>query len=738
MPEVKSGTARNAIDNFILARLDREGLKQSPEADKRTLIRRVSFDLTGLPPTPAEVKAFLSDKSPDAYEKVVDRLLGSPHYGERMAMQWLDLARYADTHGYHIDSHRDMWPWRDWVIRAFNQNMPYDRFTIEQLAGDLLPDATRDQRVATGFNRNHMINFEGGAIPEEYQNEYVVDRVETTSVVWLGMTMGCARCHDHKYDPIRQKEFYQFYAFFNSVPEKGLDGMKGNAEPYLQLPTPEQEQRLEQINREIEAAECVLSDVEVEAAQTEWEKTLLSTVPEPPREGLQAHYEMDGNLSDSSGGYHHGLLVDGQPGFSAGPTDRAADFDGATYVRFTGGGPSDESGRFSLAFWFKPSGNQEKTILQKIDDDESRQGYEIYLDESEPIGNLQRGVHLYARLSHKWPENAIEIKTRRRLVMSGKEGFISAHQVALVYDGSGKAAGLQLYINGKREPVEIVKDSLSGTIQASAPLEIGNKTSGKPYRGQLDDLRIYSRVLTPEEIERIAVHHPARATSRTAKGTRTKPQQRMMRDYFLRYAAPERFVEAYADLNKWTASKEEMDAVIPTTMVMSRMEEPRETAVLGRGDYRNRGEVVTPGVPAALPPLPKDAPANRLTLAKWLVDPSHPLTARVAVNRYWQMYFGTGIVKTAEDFGSQGEGSVHPELLDWLAVEFMESGWDIKKMQRLIVTSATYRQASKVEPGLLEKDPENRLLARGPRFRLPAEVIRDSALMISGLLNSEI
>jgi hypothetical protein len=453
---------RNAIDHFILARLEKEGLKPSPEADRVRLIRRVTLDLTGLPPTPAEVDAFLADTSPNAYEKVVDRLLASPHFGERLAVDWLDAARYADTHGYHIDAGRDMTRWRDWVIDAFNKNLPFDRFTVEQIAGDLLPGATLEQKVASGFNRNHMINFEGGAIPEEYLNAYIVDRVNTTSTVWLGLTVACAQCHDHKYDPISQKEFYQLYAFFNNVPERGLDGSKGNAAPTIKMPTPEQERRLRELDEAIRQA------------------------------------------------------------------------------------------------------------------------------------------------------------------------------------GGDKA--------------------------------------------QLAKLR----------------------------------QQR-------------------AEVEKQT----------PTTMVMQELPRPRDTFMLVRGEYDKKGAKVSAGTPAALPPLPKGAPANRLGLARWLVDPGHPLTARVAVNRYWQMFFGTGLVKTAEDFGSQGEPASHPELLDWLAVEFMsptsaplgsgsQTRWDIKALLRLIVTSATYRQSSVVTPQLLARDAENRLLARGPRLRLQAEFIRDQALAVSGLLNREV
>ncbi len=496
-----SAWPRNDIDAFILARLQKEGLKPSPEADKITLIRRVTLDLTGLPPTPAEVDTFLKDDRSDAYERLVDRLLQSPRYGERIALEWLDAARYADTHGYHIDSGRDMTRWREWVIDAFNKNLPFDQFTIQQLAGDLLPNATLEQKIASGFNRNHMINFEGGAIPQEYHTAYIVDRVNTTATVWLGLTVGCAQCHDHKYDPITQKEFYQLYAFFHNVPENGLDGSKGNAAPLLKTATAEQQLRLDRLTASIKEAE----------------RHLVAALTVPPVRGL-------------------------------------------------------------------------------------------------------------------------------------------------------------------------------------------------------------------------------------AQST-----------------------QAHQQLTKLRKERDDLDKQIPSTMVMQEMPQPRETFLLIRGQYDKKGEKVTAGVPSFLPPLrpapspptplpqgergeekgvPRplgergrgegDGPLNRLDLARWLVDPEHPLTARVIVNRYWQMYFGTGLVKTAEDFGIQGDPPSHPELLDWLATEFIRTGWDVRRMQRLIVTSATYRQASTATPELLAKDPENRLLARQSRLRLQAEFIRDQALAVSGLLNGEI
>ena len=727
-PVSNAGWARNDIDRFILARLDKEKLKPSPEADHATLLRRVSFDLTGLPPTPAEVAAFETDRSADAYEKQVDRLLKSPHYGERMAMQWLDLARYADTHGYHIDSGRSMWRWRDWVINAFNNNKPYDQFTIEQLAGDLLPNATQDQKIATGFNRNHMINFEGGAIPEEYQNEYVIDRLETTSITWLGLTMGCARCHDHKFDPISQKDFYRFYAFFNSISEKGLDGQRGNAEPFLSLPSGEQKQRQDELTASIKAHEKTLADERVGPMELAWEAKRLAAIPEVSRQGLVAHYTLDGSLSDVSGNYRHARTLQGDLTFGASEVGRAAEFDGDTQVSFGDAGKFDSGPEFSLAAWMHIGGNKPMTLIEKISDAGTRQGMELFFDDFQLIDIQVFAPQLHVRFSNKWPDDALELRTKDYLDPR------VWHHVALTHD----VAGAHLFLDGKAADVEVVKSGLRGSWANAAPLEEGDKTIGKPFRGKLADFRIYSRVLSAREIAQLEHEEPLRGLLLALPDKRNKEQKAALRNFYLTYDAPEDDRRAYAELVKLRSSEKELVAAIPTTMVMAEMEKARETAILGRGDYRNRGEIVTPGVPGVLPPLPAGEASNRMALAKWLVNPNHPLTSRVAVNRYWQMYFGFGIVKTTQDFGAQGEEPVNPELLDWLATEFVRSGWDIRAMQRLMVTSAAYRQSSRVTPELLEKDPENRLLARGPRFRLPAEMVRDNALLVSGLYKDHV
>ncbi len=732
LPAVRDAAwVRNPIDQFILARLEREGLRPSPEADRVTLLRRVTLDLTGLPPTPAEIDAFLADSSPDAYEKRIDALLQSPHYGERMALSWLDASRYADSHGYHIDSHRDMWPWRDWVIGAFNRNLSFDQFTIEQVAGDLLPNPSREQMIASGFNRNHMINFEGGAIADEYQVEYVVDRVEATSSAFMGLTMGCARCHSHKFDPITHKEFYQFFAFFNSVPEQGLDGRTGNAVPVLPLPTVDQQANLDEMNGAIKARQAALADPTVAPLQREWERTVAEKGPSRDADGLTAHYELDGNFSDISGRYHHGRTIAGEPTFDPGQVGRAASFDGDTEVSFGDVGSFDRADPFSIAVWVKGRGNLPMSGFQKLDP-ERRRGYEWLFDDIALVGIQRWAARLTIRLASDGGENAIQVRTRERLRLG------DWYHVAATYDGSGKAAGLVLYLNGTPADVEVMRDSLAGPIQTDAPLRVGSRSIGKPFVGQIDDLRLYSRALRAPEVDDLATHYPVQVLLSGVMGKPSKEERDRIRDYFLTYAAPDALRTAYAELKALRLRREDFTGTIPTTMVMAEMKKPRDTFVLARGDYRNQTDKVEPGVPAILPKLPEGAPLNRLTLAQWLVDPGHPLTSRVAVNRFWQMYFGYGIVKTQEDFGVQGELPVHPELLDWLATEFVRNGWDIRAMQRLIVTSATYRQSSKVTAALLEKDPENRLLARGPRGRLPAELIRDTALAASGLLNEAV
>jgi hypothetical protein len=726
-PEVPAVTdqqwARNAIDRFVLARLESTGLKPSAEADKATLLRRVTFDLIGLPPTPAELKAFLADSSPDAYEKVVDRLLASPHYGERMAMQWLDFARYADTHGYHIDSGRSMWIWRDWVIKAFNDNMPYDQFTIEQIAGDLLPNATVSQQIATGFNRNHMINFEGGAIPEEYQNEYVVDRIEATSTTFLGITLGCARCHNHKYDPLTQKDFYSFGAFFNGVPETGLDGKTGNAVPFLQQPTPAQQQMKQTLLDAIK-----VRDQELDADQANWEQHQREMPVADVTSGLVHEFAFDDALTDSFNSGSSAKVLNGKLKYMDGRASRAADLNEEPHLSFGTAGAFKKATPFTVALWIHPNGPSGMEILQRYGKIfKTSPGYEIALDYKG-----KQGCRIIVRMRDGTPGPGIEVKSREGVPTEDWS------HVAVAYDGSGAARGIQVYIDGRSIPTEIINDKLQGDFAGEGELQIGNKEWGTAFKGAISDLRLYNRRLYPNEANQLGLLNPMHTVLQIARDKRSETQQKWLRSYFLTQAANPAEHQLSVDVKSLEAGVKQLDREIPSTMVMAEVAKPRDTYILLRGDYRNHGEKVQPNVPAVLPPLPSNAPRNRLTLAKWLVDAGNPLTARVAVNHFWQLYFGTGLVKTAEDFGSQGDPPSNPELLDWLATEFIAQKWNVKQMQRLIVTSATYRQSSVVTPEMLEKDPENRLLARGPRFRLPAEMIRDNALAISGLINTKI
>ena len=725
LPAVKNESwIRTPIDGFILARLEKEGLAPSPETDKATLLRRVTFDLTGLPPTLAELKSFLADTSANAYEKVVDRLLASPHYGERMSVPWLDLARYSDTHGYHIDSAREMWPWRDWVIQAFNHNMPYDQFTVEQIAGDLLPNATQAQQIATGFNRNHMINFEGGAIPEEYQNEYIVDRIEATSTTWLGITLGCARCHDHKYDPLTQKDFYSFGAFFNAVPEEGLDGYKGNAKPFLQLPSAEQAAMKEILSKAIKQ-----KDEELLQAQAAWERQQREMPVADVTAGLTAEYPFDDSLADRLHSDMSAKLLNGKLEYADALAARAASFDAEPQVSFGSTvGAFSTAKPFAIAFWVKADGPSGMAVFQRFAKSQKEgPSYEIALDYC-----AKNTCDVIVRLRDNGPESGIEVKSQKGATLEAWS------HLAITYDGSGKAKGLQLYVDGQPVPFDVIRERPLNAVFDKGELQTGNKEWGTPFKGQLSDLRFYDRRLYANEISELAVFGPLHKLLDVPAARRSEAQQKWLRDYFVSNVANPLEKQEKQDLATLRRGFDHLNREIPSTMVMSEMAKPRDTFVLKRGDYRLQADKVTPNTPIVLPALPAGAPRNRLTLAQWIVDPTNPLTARVAVNHFWQMYFGLGLVKTAEDFGSQGDPPSNQALLDWLATEFLQSKWDVKSMQRLIVTSAVYRQASKVTPELLERDPENRLLARGPRFRLPAEMIRDNALFVSGLINDKI
>ncbi len=722
---------RNAIDAFVLEHLEREGLAPSPEADRTALIRRVTLDLTGLPPTLPEIDAFVSDRSTNAYEKVVDRLLQSPRYGERMAVRWLDAARYADTNGYQTDAERYMWRWRDWVIEAFNRNMPFDRFTVEQIAGDLLPNSTLDQKIATGFNRNHRANGEGGIIAEEYAVEYVVDRVETTSTVFLGLTLGCARCHDHKYDPLAQKEFYQFFAYFNNIPERGKAFKYGNSPPMIPAPTREQRAELAALEGRISVAERIFSKLRPQAvkAQEQWERQAAQAqgADWSVTRGLVAHYALDGDLS---AGLHlpegsdapNAAWREGEPEFASGSIRKAASFDGKRFIDAGDIAPFEFDSEFSLSAWIYPTALDgpivTRTTQQTDAESNGYKGYGIYLE----------GGKVQANLVHRWLDDCLRVETERALELN------RWHHITMSYDGSRLAEGIRIYVDGKAEKIKFIVDEMNQTIRVKEPLRIGASGPDKRFQGYIDDVRVYNEPLTAEEAAVLATATSLNQIAGMRQAERSPAQARKLEWGFLSGHAPQEIRQAWRNLLVVREEREKLIESFPTMMVMEERPEPPKAHLLIRGAYDKPGEEVAPGVPGVLPDLPRGAPNNRLGLAKWLVDPANPLTARVTVNRLWQTFFGAGIVRTVEDFGSQGEWPTHPDLLDWLATQFVDSGWDVKKIIRTIVTSAAYRQSSKASEELLEKDPENRLLARGPRFRLPAEVVRDQALAISGLL----
>ncbi|HVE39135.1 MAG TPA: DUF1553 domain-containing protein, partial [Planctomycetota bacterium] len=628
-------------------------------------------------------------------------------------IRWLDAARYADTSGYQSDGPRDMWRWRDWVIAAFNANMPFDRFTVEQLAGDLLPGATLDQRVATGFNRNHRGNAEGGIVPEEYQVEYVVDRVDTTATVWLGLTAGCARCHDHKYDPITQEEFYRLFAYFNNIPEHGRAIKIGNSPPFVQAPTPAQIRERERLAAELAKARSRVEELRpaLARAQSEWENTLKPDAFQPwtVTDGLAARFDLDGDPGSAK-------VVGQAPEFVAGRIGGAASFDGRGHFEAPAVGKFGFFDKFSLAAWVRDGSG---TMLSRTDDVGREEGYQVHLEKGRVQVNLVK----------RWLDDAIRVETERAL----EPGW---HHVAVTYDGSRAAAGISVYVDGRPERLKVLLDFINQSFATEHPFRIG--AGRDPFRGALDDVRVYARALSAEEVAWLATTDPIEAIVARPAERRTPAQAGKLAAFFLERLAPEPIRRAHQDFVALTRTMLAFDESLPTVMVMEEMPTPRDTRVLIRGEYNRPGKAVAPGVPGALHPLVSGQAPNRLALARWLVDPANPLTARVVVNRWWQMYFGMGIVRTVEDFGVQGERPSHPELLDWLALEFVRSGWDVKGVLKTIVTSATYRQSSRLTPALLERDPDNRLLARGPRFRLPAEVVRDQALAVSGLLAEQV
>ncbi|HWE01538.1 MAG TPA: DUF1553 domain-containing protein [Tepidisphaeraceae bacterium] len=718
---------RGPIDAFILERLRKENLNPSPQEDKARLIRRVSLDLTGLPPTVAEVDEFLADTSDGAYEKVVDRLLASPHFGERFATPWLDLARFSDTGGYHNDSYRTTWMWRDWVVKSFNDNKPFDRFTVEQIAGDLLPKATVENKIASGFMRNVMTSDEGGIIPDEYLNLYIVDRVGTLGTTWLGMTVACARCHDHKYDPVTQRDFYSLYAFFHNITELGKDGVRDrNPAPRMVVASPEQQVKLAAFDERIKDSESTTLAIAkaLEAKQAEWEEALAAASDAGEPQGPWVKFALDADGAATSDG---GQVIEAQrmgKAVAAGAAKHAgfhADGDGWLDYGQQFGFDKDKAFSVCAQVSVGPAGG---SPFGKMDSSPNVRGWDIEFHGTRP------SVHLI----HKWPREAIHIQAEKELAPN------TPTRIAFSYDGSGKAAGLKLFVNGVEVKTKTLMDHLSGTMKTDAPFSIGRRGgAAAPFHGSVEDLRIYERALSGVELATLGGAKTL-AIVRIPAARRTAAQKQELSKFYRENVAAD-YASAQRKLDDLQKQKAAFEKDIPNTMVMEEMEKPRDTFIKIRGQYDHNGEQVFANTPRFLPPLPK-SPADgkrytRLDLANWLVSPDHPLVARVEINRLWATVFGTGIVKTVDDFGSQGEWPSHPELLDWLAADFM-SDWNIKRAVRQMVISSTYRQSSRVGKELLERDSANRLLARGPRNRLDAEFIRDNALAVGGLLNPEI
>ena len=724
----KKAWAKNPIDHFVLANLERNNLETSAEAGREILIRRVSLDLRGLPPSIKEIDTFLADKSPGAYEAMVDRMLASPHYGERMALAWMDAARYGDSSVFHADGPRDMWPWRDWVIRAYNSNKPFDKFSIEQLAGDLLPESTVEQKIATGFNRNNATTDEGGAIAEEFRVEYAVDRVMTTSLVWLGLSMQCAQCHDHKYEPISQEDYYRFFAYFNQASDPGMQSRGGNQAPVVGVPNFARAAMMKKEQAALKEAEAKLATraKAAEGAFKAWvskaEKETKAGPTEPA--GLDLHLSLDegqGNSASDSIDSGRKGAVKGSSHWVDGKFGKAFRLDGKNYIEFGDHANFDRTDAFSFGAWIRPEGNG--APLAKMNDGNKFRGWDLYLNG----GNV--GMHLISA----WPNDALKVMSNGK-VQNGKW-----NHVFVTHDGSGTAAGVKVYINGKSQGLKVEQNNLRSSTRSKASLKIGRRQPGSPYKGQIDDVRIYGRALSGAEVAALSGSDPLAPILAVPANARKPAQVEVLRKHFLSSIDKE-YMAIAKDAARLRAKLNEAAKPQGNVMVMADVGKPRKTYVLMRGNYASpvKEKPLEPGTPGVLPAQTKESPSNRLGLARWLFQPDHPLTSRVAVNRYWYMLFGRGIVKTVEEFGSQGDWPSNLQLLDWLAVDFRSNGWDVKRMIKQMLMSSTYRQTAKVSSELVKLDAENKLLARGPRFRLQAEFIRDTILAASGLLVRDI
>ena len=708
---------RNVIDEHVRSKHAEVGYSPTAEADPRSLVRRLSLDLIGLPPTVEEVERFLEDQSGDRYEQLVDRLLASPRFGERMAQFWLDLARYADSDGYHDDTNRSMWPWRDYVIRSFNQNKPFDEFTIEQLAGDLIPNATIEQQVATAFHRNAPTSSEDGANPYEYRARYAVDRVNTTSQVWLGLTVQCAECHDHKYDSITQREYYQLFAFFNQSPEEPL--FRGlHAPPSIMVPDEEQSTKLAELESQLKSLRRKQEQLELpDELAADWMKSVGREVAIPRRDvAVELFFADVTKPLANTGSRRRAAMFRSKPSgemptIATGLLDRAIRFehpgdavDLAQLVEFGPGLP------FTFEAWVK-SGSRGGPLLDKTDSDEKSRGIEIQL----------AAGRVTVRLVDAWPERAIEVAT------SSKQPTDQWTHVSVTWNGLPDANGIFVYVNGESQDLTLNVNGPVQRMRNRAPLLIGgNQVATTSFDGLIDEVRIYQwppRSLQLEQLpfQRLGSQHSDWLT-----------------EYFKDYRY-EPGIQLRKASDALESERDRLTQIVPRLRIMRETNQRRPTFVLKRGDFRSPGEQVTPQTPSMLPPLPnRNATPNRLDLARWLVEENAHHTAKVFVNRIWARFFGRGIVSTLDDFGIQGGEATHPELLNSLAERFVESGWDVKRLITQVVTSATYRQSTAATTDSWKRDPENKWLARGPRQRLSAEAIRDNSLRISGLLSDRI
>jgi hypothetical protein len=720
---------KNPIDAFILEKLRAVGLEPAPEADKASLARRASYDLTGLPPKPEQVEAFEKDASPDAWEKYIDSLLAAPQWGEHRGRYWLDAARYADTHGLHFDNYREMWPYRDWVIKAFNDNMPFDQFTLEQIAGDLLPNPTQNQIIATGFHRCNITTNEGGTIEEENLVGYARDRAETTSWVWLGLTSNCAVCHDHKFDPIPTKDFYKLTAYFRNTQQGGLDGNVKDSNPSIIVPLQEDANRYEMVGRELGEMQGMLKARKKEGRGDfdKWHAAAtlesMTKIVVPQNQVLHVPLnEGKGNqivVNDSLGEHRITAPVkwDGK-----GNSGGAYTIVKGESVPFPTAGDFEKDQPFTVSLWVKSDANRNGALVGKMETGaDGFTGWDVWL-----TGGDQISMHLI----DTWPSAAIKVTTGK--VLSRNKW----HHVVVTYDGSSKAQGIQISVDGASQPLNMDSQTeLKGTVRNAVPFRIGGREGGESAeKASVQDVRVFKGVISNEDKAMVRLAPDVLEVMNKAQAERTPEQLNKLQEFYYTNIDPIS-KDSAAKLIALQAEQKAIEARGAYTHVQRERTDRKPVAhVLTRGNYDQKAEEVTPGPFTALHSMAESTPTNRLGLAQWLLNPENPLTTRVTVNRFWQEVFGVGIVKTAEDFGIVGDAPSHPELLDWLAVEFTEQKWDIKKFFKLMLTSQAYRQAVASTPVKMEKDQFNRLLSRGPRFRMDAEMVRDTALSVSGLL----